>query len=72
MAPGDGGTLSYDDQGRAVFTSESEGCPGCVGVWVWRVEGGVLRLRLAKAESHDIIGNPVARLVNEGDFRQQR
>ncbi len=28
--PGDLGTLTYDDQGRLVTTSNSEGCPGCV------------------------------------------
>ena len=28
--PGDLGTLAYDDQGRLVTTSNSEGCPGCV------------------------------------------
>lgn len=72
MVPGDGGTLSYDDQGRAVLVSKAPGCLGCVGVLVWRLKGEVLSLRLAKADSRDITGNPVARLVNEGDFRRER
>jgi hypothetical protein len=72
MVPGDGGALSYDDQGRAVLVSRSQGCPGCVGVLVWSLKGDVLSLRLAEADSPDIAGNPVDRLVNEGDFRRAR
>lgn len=41
---GDLGTLEYDDEGRAVFTSESTGCPGCVATVEWTLESGTLTL----------------------------
>lgn len=41
---GDLGTLEPDDKGRAVFTSESTGCPGCVSTVEWTLENGTLTL----------------------------
>ena len=39
---GDLGTVDYDDQGRLVTTSQSTGCPGCVGTLEWSFDGQVL------------------------------
>ncbi len=41
---GDLGTIDYDDEGRVVFTSESTGCPGCVGTVEWSLDGDTLTL----------------------------
>jgi hypothetical protein len=43
---GDLGALEYDGQGRLVTTSESTGCPGCVWVADWSLEGETLELEL--------------------------
>lgn len=69
--PGDEGSLSYDDRGRALMTSESTGCGGCVGTYVWRLEGDVLTMRLAR-HNPDLIHDAVARMVTQGDFRRER
>jgi hypothetical protein len=70
--PGDDGTLTYDDRGRAVMESESMGCGGCVGTYVWRLEGDVLTMRLATAISPDLADDDVARMITQGDFRRAR
>lgn len=70
--PGDDGTLSYDDRGRAVMVSESMGCGGCVGTYAWRLDGDVLTMRLAKADSPDLANDDVARMITQGDFRRER
>jgi hypothetical protein len=41
---GDLGTLSYDEEGRIVMTSESTGCPGCIGEFEWTIEADSLTL----------------------------
>lgn len=66
---GDVGSLSYDGEGRLVTVSESEGCPGCVGTYAWRLAGDSLTLEFAPA------GKPPEddeRLVTEGVFRRDR
>jgi hypothetical protein len=42
---GDKGTYTYDD-GLWVTTSESTGCPGCVGAIEWELDGDALTLRI--------------------------
>lgn len=69
--PGDEGTLSYDDRGRALMVSESMGCGGCVGTYVWRLDGDVLTMRLAR-HNPDLNHDALARMITQGDFRRER
>jgi len=41
---GDRGTYTYDEDGRWITTSESEGCQGCVGVIEWSLDADTLTL----------------------------
>ena len=50
LESGDFGTYTYDDEGRLVTTSESEGCRGCVGVIEWTYADGVLTMELVPYE----------------------
>jgi hypothetical protein len=63
---GDLGTLTYDDRGRLVTTSESTGCPGCVGFTVWELNGDVLELRL---DGDDV--DPVDAFVIDGEYTHE-
>lgn len=55
---GDLGTLAYDDQGRLVTTSNSEGAAGVVIVLDWEVAGDTLTIR-ATETTGDALGNLV-------------
>lgn len=48
---GDGGTQGIDDDGQLVQTSESEGCPGCVIILDWAVDGDTLTLKCAPGDN---------------------
>lgn len=67
--PGDIGSLTYDEEGNAVMSSESEGCPGCIYVYDWQVDGDELTLTIVE---HDSSGGPeglaIVRFVTEGTF----
>jgi TRAP-type C4-dicarboxylate transport system substrate-binding protein len=64
---GDLGTYSYDSDGQWVTVSESGGCRGCVGVFDWTLEDGVLRLAIVPADDAAITDD--VRLITEGEFR---
>lgn len=64
--PGDLGTFTYDERGRFLATSESEGCPGCEALLEWRLQGDALRMWFAE----DAAAGDDARLVHEGTFRR--
>jgi hypothetical protein len=66
--PGDGGSSSYDAEGRWVQISESQGCPGCVGVLEWSLSDGVLSLTLVPGEGQ--IYDDADRLMFTGDYEQ--
>lgn len=68
-ATGDFGSVSYDDAGRLVMGSESPGCPACLTVHEWSLDGG--RLRLSFVPGQVEVGDD-ARLVVEGSFRRLR
>lgn len=59
---GDDGTSSYDDEGRWIATSESEGCPGCTAVVSWTLDGDTLVLSVPDLQ------DPIARIINDGTF----
>lgn len=62
---GDVGDVTYDEQGRLVTTSRSEGCPGCVATQTWSIAGDRLWLRfLGDSATAD------ARLVAAGTWRR--
>jgi hypothetical protein len=69
---GDLGTLSYDDEGKVALTSESDGCPGCVYVYDWQLNGKQLHMTLV---GHDSLDGPedllVVRFVTEGVYARQ-
>ena len=70
--PGDGGPLTYDEQGDVVLTSESDGCRGCVYIYDWQLDGDVLTLTIVGHESSDgPEGLVVVRFVTEGVFMRQ-
>lgn len=69
MVVGDEGTATYDADGNWVATSESSGCPGCVGTFGWSFEGGRLRLTmLDTTEAGDPQEVAISRLVTEGEW----
>lgn len=70
--PGDGGPLTYDEQGNAVLTSESEGCGACVYIYDWQFDGNALTLTIVGHESSDgPEGLAVVRFVSEGVYVSQ-
>lgn len=67
--PGDLGSLTYDEEGNAVMTSESEGCPGCVTAYKWQVDGSRLTLTLVEHNASDAPEDLAAvRFITEGVF----
>jgi hypothetical protein len=70
--PGDLGSITYDEHGDVVLTSESEGCPGCTGVYDWELDGSQLTMSFAEHDSSD---RPEAlaieRFVTEGTFTRE-
>jgi len=70
--PGDYGTLEYDEEGLVSMTSESDGCPGCVGTYDWSLAGDELSLSIVGHESTDTPAEALtARFVTEGTFTRQ-
>lgn len=70
--PGDLGTLAYDARDKVAMTSESDGCPGCVGTYDWSLVGDHLILKLVGHESTDTPeGVVIAGFVTEGVFTRQ-
>jgi hypothetical protein len=67
--PGDSGSLSYDGRGRLVTVSESPGCPGCIGVYTWTVDGDALTMAFARGSTST---KDDERLVTEGTFHRKR
>ena len=63
--PGDVGTLTYDDRGRLVTTSNSEGCPGCVVTLRWKVVGDTLTIAMVEKS-----GDPLEELVLSGQWER--
>jgi hypothetical protein len=61
---GDLGTLDYDEEGRLVTTSQSTGCPGCVGTMEWTLQDDSLTL------SSDEMSGPDAFIVT-GSFTRE-
>lgn len=71
--PGDLGTLEYEDKGEVAMTSESTGCPRCVGIYDWRLTNDRLSLTLVGHESTDDPEDVAqVRFVTEGAFTRQR
>jgi hypothetical protein len=70
LESGDFGTYTYDDQGRLVTTSESEGCRGCVGVIEWSFADGVLTMELVPHEGFPGPYPPDAVLMTNGEYVQ--
>ena len=70
--PGDGGNLEYDDQGDVSMLSESDGCPGCIYVYEWQLDGDRLTLTIVGHEASDTPEDLAAvRFVTEGVFEKQ-
>jgi hypothetical protein len=69
---GDLGTLTYDTEGNVALTSESDGCPGCVYTYDWKLNGKQLSMTIV---GHDSTDGPedllVVRLVSSGDYTRQ-
>ncbi len=65
VEPGDVGTLEYDDQGRMVMTSDSEGCPGCASTMAWTITGDTLSLEPVGQLPG---GEPLERLIMGGTW----
>ena len=63
--PGDLGTLTYDDQGRLVTTSNSEGCPGCVITLRWEVVRDTLTIATVEKS-----GDPLEKLILSGQWER--
>ncbi len=66
--PGDVGTFEYDDQGRLVMTSYSEGCPGCVSTLAWSLRGESLSLEPVGPLPG---GEPLERLIMGGTWTRE-
>ena len=70
--PGDVGTLKYDERVTSSMLSESDGCPGCVYTYDWKLNDDVLTLRIVGHESTDGPEDlAIVRFVTEGDFTRQ-
>jgi hypothetical protein len=70
--PGDGGPLTYDEEGNAVLTSESEGCGACVYIFDWQLDDSKLTLTMVGHDSSDGPEDMVAvRFVTEGVYLRQ-
>jgi len=65
---GDLGTLEYDDRGRMLMTSNSEGCPGCVSTMAWTIRRDRLRLESVGALPG---GDPMERLIMGGTWTRK-
>ena len=63
--PGDIGTFTYDDHGRLVTTSHSEGCPGCVVTLRWRVAQDELTIAMVEKT-----GDPLEELILSGQWER--
>jgi hypothetical protein len=63
---GDSGTFTYDADGNWDTVSNSTGCPGCVLVYRWSVQGDELTLNAVPGHDED----PVALFVTEGTYQQ--
>ncbi len=71
--PGDGGPMTYDQQGNAVLTSESDGCGACVYIYDWQLDGDQLDLTIVGHESSDGPEDLVlVRFVTEGVYTRQQ
>lgn len=70
LEAGDFGTYTYDDEGRLVTTSESDGCRGCVGVIEWSLADGVLTIELVPYEGFPGPYPPDAMLMTNGEYVQ--
>jgi hypothetical protein len=72
MVVGDEGTATYDADGNWVVTSESSGCPGCIGTFEWTIEDGRLTLELLETtEVADPVDMLIGRLVTEGRWTRE-
>jgi hypothetical protein len=70
--PGDGGPLTYDEQGHAVLTSESDGCGACIYVYDWQFDGNAVTLTIVGHESSDGPEDlALVRFVTAGVFTRQ-
>lgn len=63
--PGDLGTLTYDDQGRLVTTSNSEGCSGCVITLRWKVVRDTLTIAMVEKSNE-----PMEKLILSGQWER--
>lgn len=72
-ALGDGGSLSYGDEGTVKITSSSEGCPGCWATSRWTVDDAALTLEVLEFGNTDEspVELLVSRLMMEGTFVRQ-
>jgi hypothetical protein len=61
---GDSGTFTYDGDGNVVTVSESTGCPGCVIVGRWSLEGPELTFEVVPGHDED----DMATFVMEGVY----
>ncbi len=67
--PGDGGPMTYDEQGNAVLTSESDGCGACIYIYDWQLDGNALTLTIVGHESSDGPEDlALVRFVTEGVY----
>lgn len=64
---GDSGTYTYDADGNLSTVSNSTGCPGCVGVVRWSVDGDELTLALLPGSDED----PVPNFVTDGTYQRE-
>ena len=63
--PGDIGTFTYDDHGRLVTTSHSEGCPGCVITLRWTAAQDELTIAMVEKT-----GDPLEELILSGQWER--
>ena len=64
--------MTYDEQGNAVLTSESDGCGACVYTFDWQLDDTKLTLTMVGHDSSDGPEDLVAvRFVTEGVYLRQ-
>jgi hypothetical protein len=70
--PGDLGSMKYDEDGDAVLTSESEGCPGCIYAYDWQLQGDDLAWTIVEHAASDRPEDlAIVRFMTEGAFARQ-
>ena len=64
--------MTYDEQGNAVLTSESDGCGACVYTYDWQLDDDALTMTVVGHESSDGPEDLVlVRFVTEGVYTRQ-